>query len=671
MSRFKYLILTLFLVVSASLASTAASAIKPLDTNPNSMMPSVARDLFEVDNIMALAKSIPSDGTAQQRSLYPFGDEDWVVFQAVEGRSYRLETAPYAGSNVDTYLELYGADGTLLAYADDGGFFVFSRLYWTASASANFYLRVRGFKVSDTGEYLLSVNDESPAHITGTVIADEDGRPVPGVWVGIARLYGDFWSGSGSAGTDAAGNYDVGGLTAGVYRVFFGPPKGTYLSELYDNVFYGDLPDVEAATRITLTTGAILSGINASLATGGQITGVVTGPDGLTPLPNIKADVKRAWGYSTGDVAVVTTDTSGRYQVGGLQTGNYRICFSDPEGDYFRECYDNLAVIHSYATDIPVALGLTTPNINASLALAGRIKGTVTRPDGKTPARVLIEARGNGEYYYDTSDSNGRYTIGELPTGVYRVGFDSQRGNTQYLTEYYDNAHDWADATPITVTTGEAVTGIDASLTLAGYVSGTVISVEGAPLYGIWAIFRSAQGSLGGLVSTNPAGVYEAWIDPGTYSVQFHDEYSGYFDVYRDGVISIGSGTVITGINAVLPAGGRITGRITGPDGEIPVMYGAVTLERRNPAGWEQEPQIGNSDVMGYYTVVGLTTGVYRLYFMDQSGLYLPEFYDDAPTADLARDVAVTVGVTTSGVNASLDTHYHLRRRFLPLVMAD
>ncbi len=85
---------------------------RPLGTLDGPTTLSLVRDPFEVDNILSLAKLITTDGVAQHHTLYPFGDEDWVAFQAVRGQNYRLETAPDDGPDLDTYLELYGPDGT-------------------------------------------------------------------------------------------------------------------------------------------------------------------------------------------------------------------------------------------------------------------------------------------------------------------------------------------------------------------------------------------------------------------------------------------------------------------------------------------------------------------------------------------------------------------------------
>ena len=74
--------------------------------------------------------------------------------------------------------------------------------------------------------------------------------------------------------TDSGGNYSVGGLSSGTYRVGFQAcGAGNFLGEYYD-----DKPTVAAADPVQVTAGQTTPNINAQLAAGGTISGHVSGP---------------------------------------------------------------------------------------------------------------------------------------------------------------------------------------------------------------------------------------------------------------------------------------------------------------------------------------------------------------------------------------------------------
>jgi hypothetical protein len=110
-------------------------------------------DSYEPDGSPATAKSITTDGTAQSRSL-TYADTDWVKFDAVNGMTYTIQTF----SNLDTYMYLYQPDGTtLIAQDDDSGTGFNAMIVWACTQGGTYYFAVRGFTVTMTGNYTVSV----------------------------------------------------------------------------------------------------------------------------------------------------------------------------------------------------------------------------------------------------------------------------------------------------------------------------------------------------------------------------------------------------------------------------------------------------------------------------------------------------------------------------------
>ncbi|MBU4224927.1 MAG: PPC domain-containing protein, partial [Chloroflexi bacterium] len=99
-------------------------------------------DAYEGDDTAGIA-SIISLGQTQTHNFDRMGDQDWIKFNAQEGKTYTLRTLNL-GVSADTYLYLYDTDGiTLLASNDDYGGTLASQLEWIAPADGIYYVLVQ------------------------------------------------------------------------------------------------------------------------------------------------------------------------------------------------------------------------------------------------------------------------------------------------------------------------------------------------------------------------------------------------------------------------------------------------------------------------------------------------------------------------------------------------
>ncbi|TGN99956.1 hypothetical protein PN36_29875, partial [Candidatus Thiomargarita nelsonii] len=497
-------------------------------------------------------------------------------------------------------------------------------------------------------------------HITGTV-TDTAGNPLVGINVAAYRQDGSNWVWINANSTDSAGNYDIGDLNAGTYRLRFRDNSGTYAVE-----YYNDAPDIDnTATDIAVTTGMTTSGIDAQLVLAAHITGTVTDTAG-NPLMGIEVAAYRWNGTNWFWLNLVLTDASGNYDVGGLNTGTYRVRFRDPSGTYATEYYDNAPDIIS-GTNLDLTAGTTTPNVNAQLGYAGNITGTVTDTAGNPLMGINVAA-----YHQDGSnwvwinanstDSAGNYDIGDLNAGTYRLRFRDNSGT--YAVEYYNDVPNIDSGTDITVTLGTPTTGIDAQLVLAAHITGTVTDTAGNPLMGIEVSAYRWNGTNWvwlNFVSTDADGNYDVGgLNTGTYRVRFRDPSGTYAIEYYDNApdifsgtnIDLTAGTTTPDINAQLGYAGNITGTVTDSAGN-PLAGISVLVFRWNGTKWEWATS-GITDAAGNYDVGDLNTGTYRVGFKDFSWRYALEYYDDVLDFNHATDIAVTLGTPTTGINAQL-----------------
>lgn len=449
---------------------------------------------------------------------------------------------------------------------------------------------------------MLFAHDVSAGTIDGRV-TDSSGQPIEGISVQsyVRQQYSDwyYWNWAGSANTDSDGNYSIGGLIAGTYRVRFEDNNGVYTPEVYDDVPGDDVWN--SGTQITVPAEGIVSGINASLALGARIVGRVTASDGVTGISGIYVESANIttwdWGPST------HTDDDGYYAIGALVTGNYRVRFRDTSGTYAPEVYDNVPgdEFWNSGTLITAVAGSTASNINASLSVGAKIEGRVTLPDGQTGVSginvqsVNISTRSWGPSA--TTDEDGYYVISGLSAGNYRVGFKDY--SDTYAPEVYDNIPGddlWNSGTAIMVPAENVVSNINAQLDEAGGINGQVTDVNGFAIENIYVEALAWNGrwwsrvgydytdsdgnySIGGLYAGSYLVYFSEW-NPSQYVPQVYSNRQNryYWDSGPYDPVLVNSGAVSSNINAVMLEYASISGSVYRADGVTPIADCLVVL---------------------------------------------------------------------------------------------
>ncbi|MGB0389114.1 MAG: MSCRAMM family protein, partial [Ardenticatenaceae bacterium] len=243
-----------------------------------------------------------------------------------------------------------------------------------------------------TGNINIVFGDNLPGRIAGTVTAA--GMPLAGMRIDLYQDDSGFgdWHQLVYATTSSSGTYSIDDLRDGLYRVRFSDPNGTYATTYYDNK-----ADLASADTISVTNGATVPNIDATLTSAGSITGTTTLSNG-NPIANVSVMAYRYNGSTWEESKSATSNANGEYTLGGLLDGDYRLYFQDTTLTYRPEYYDNVTSIMS-GTDITVISNTITPNINAVLDL---------------PAPPLAEVTTSGSM--TTDPATGEVTI-SMPGG--------------------------------------------------------------------------------------------------------------------------------------------------------------------------------------------------------------------------------------------------------------
>ena len=476
---------------------------------------------------------------------------------------------------------------------------------------------------------------------------------------------------SGSAQTDANGNYTIEGMPAGTYHMRLDPTGTDYIGEYFNNA-----SEPAAADPVVVRERQTTGGTDFSLNIGGQITGNVMSVKNDEPAGSVTVTARH---FSSGFTCATTRSLAdGTFRLTGLPTGSYRVQTRSTAtliGEYFNDAGDA-----GSAEPVEVTAESATSGIDFRLISKGTITGTVTRASDDAPVsdmRVEVLDFSSSQYGsrvgYAYTDDNGAYTIDGLPPGQYRVRTD--RYSFYYVTQYYSRSATFEGAVPVVITDGGTVAGVDFSLMTGGSISGYVTAdSDGQPIEDIY-VSAELYDESGGYdyygAYSDADGFYEIdKLPPGDYRVSvYSDVYVGeyYNDTpsYSDAMpVTVVDGAESSDINFSLTASGpggieasgAIKGTVTrASDGE-PIGGFSVYAYEESTGNYGGSCYISSYNCDGTYVISGLSPGKYRVRTNAYSD-YINEYYDDTDDPDSATPVDVTAGNTTSDIDFSLASY--------------
>ena len=503
------------------------------------------------------------------------------------------------------------------------------------------------------------------ASISGTV-RNKRGKRLPGVCVFVYPK-GNYFAGIGGS-SRRDGSYDFSGLLPpGRYLVQFtaGCPNGGNYAPQYWK--YAASP--RRATEVRLRAGQHATGVNGRLGPGGELSGTVRAAGTGTPLAGVCVFVTSVRPAGLYQFRAVTA-ADGSYSLKAMATGRYQLQF-DPE------CGNtgNYLPLFPRGT-VRVTAGKKTPGVDARLPAGAEISGVVTGPGASPLAGICVYDDGNVPATQTGAD--GSYSITRLGAGPQNLAFEGGCGNSgSYAPQYYPGQANPAASLPVTLSAGQVRTGVDASLSPGGEVTGVVTDTARQTLQGICVtvmppsalepnnqnlfipfngeipFFSTARTHAGAYRIANLApGLYYAVFGPcggSRYPVQWFKD-QGAFG--RASLVSVGAGAVTAGIDAVLPSGGTISGAVTARGGRL----SGVCVSAYNLAGqdWMTIRQAWSR--RGAYKITGLAPGRYAVLFggCAPGGAFATQWYPAAASQQAARTVLVRSGRNTTRVNAAL-----------------
>ncbi len=294
----------------------------------------------------------------------------------------------------------------------------------------------------------------------------------------------------GTTTTNVNGEYTVGGLPGGSYKVGFSDRPN------YADQYYQKQASFESASLVPVAEGNATAGIDAEMMQPGKIAGRVTNSAGA-PVADVSVEAYTGEFEFIADASALT-NANGEYVVEGLPEGTYKVGFS-PSGSNYLSQYYNGQETFSAATPVLVSAGTTTLGINVTLVEGGRISGTVTDAYAHTGlSKIEVTAQGpGGEFGFALTNDNGEYAIAGLRAGSYKVRFSWRYSSAEikacehlprcppkYVTQYFANQLSEATATPVGVLLGVLTPGVNAAMVPSLPFNTAGPSVSGTPTVG-------------------------------------------------------------------------------------------------------------------------------------------------------------------------------------------
>ena len=479
-------------------------------------------------------------------------------------------------------------------------------------------------------------------------------------------------------GVDVDGDYSI-EVPAGTYVVEFTGDRLTAVGGRY----WRNAAARSDATLVTIEPSAVVTDIDAvmvpALADTGSISGTVRVPEGISPG---SVTVTAASGYfEQFTEVVVSPDATGAYELTDLEPGAWRLSFEAPGLVTKRWSLDPESV--DIYTSIKVIAGEEAAGIDISLELAGSISGTVTMP---IPDEVLIDVDGPTGIAPITLTGTGTYRIDGLRAGDYTVSFQTSFPNpfqgSDLLDEWWPGVYDRDGAVTIHVEAGVETTGIDATLEIAGSISGRIALPQ---FTGPDDYRRSVQVTVSdaddpewlrrGWSETDDSGYVDTdgaytvtGLRPGTYVVEFWARNLVYDVKYWDDswtadgatLVTVALGQHVTDIDAALERGGMVTGHVTVPDGFRPdtdVEVQMVHLDGTPARG--RQPAAADGSFSLPYSRVGLgyvPPGTYYVRYVGDHGLRT-EYWPGVESISEATPIHITPNSVTDLPTVELEAY--------------
>jgi protocatechuate 3,4-dioxygenase beta subunit len=474
------------------------------------------------------------------------------------------------------------------------------------------------------------------------------------------------------------GTYRFGGLREGKYRV--------KASQSYNYVdgFNGGAATLESAPAINASHATpapdqdiTLASLYPTTPTTPQPTSTTPQPTSTTPTSAIKGTLKDNTGAPiTGGVTVYAsgiTNTGDYFQTSTIgsdgsyslpvRAGSYRVSVSNSyfgsEQKYATRYYPD-AKTYDAAQAVVVGTNATVTGISLTLPLAGSITGRIVdgAGDGVGSANVGLYNDAGSYLASTTTTPQGRYKFRAIEPSKVVLQVTPPAGSG-LAGRYLDDADTLADATRFDLTGGVALTK-NVTLGVGGKLTGTVRDGRGVGVDRAIVSIYAADNSYSPQRSVRAAadGTYTfSGLTAGDYRLRFSPPPSrselgirfsgGATTITGASSYHVSRGATVSNIDATLSSGATVSGTVKAAGQPLAGIVVSATPDSDDDYYGTQLTT--TTDDAGHYEFHAIADGATRLYFSDDSGDHVSQFYGQ--TAGVGDWVTVDAKASTPRAN--------------------
>lgn len=454
------------------------------------------------------------------------------------------------------------------------------------------------------------------------IVALPTGTPVPwnDDWNLRLHVSADLWNDDGTINRHSAFDQNS--------KFKFGRvPAGTYTLQV--NVWDTELYTSSPRQTITVpAAGLDLTATPTRLSTP-QLAGTVFRPDGVTPVQGVWLNLHNDdWTLDQGS----NTDQNGKYRIGGLPAGTYKLEVNPPQ--------NMTDVVRPDPETVTITGGLTTKNITLSQA-SKFVSGTVRKSDG-TPvfcARVQANSRGGFGWADTRTNTDGSYVL-TLAPGSWNLRVEPDRSfdcpTADWLFTETEVIVDFPNTT-VSQTENVSFTVMKATAIITGTVkkeNGTTVSRGNVNANSQTQDGRNRWSN----AQIGADGTYTLYLVGGTYNLDVWMPENRFFT--RNQKVTVADDQTVTANFTVKEKRAHITGLVTDKSGKpLPGIWinGNLDCGPEGCAAWSnvQTDASGNFDLAA-------TQGRWNIHF--DSGRGAAYVYDGPPVDIYVSTETATVG---------------------------
>jgi len=457
----------------------------------------------------------------------------------------------------------------------------------------------KGVQVASGEETTVDFILERGGHLTGFVIAQATGEPVPGAALRLRKI---------SPFTMEFETYHTASETNGYFR-FDGLKEGPY-------DFEASAPGYAVFKMDNIapfTEGMQVELSSAGVVTGRVIAGGVPAEQFTIRLIAHAANTRMGGAFGMGNMGQSEDEES----FAPLEGGIFRMENVEP-GAYVVEARAS-GFAPAKTEPVEVLSGEETP-VSLSLTPGGIISGIVVAKTGDGPIANAVVYLGEAQFLAGIvnlqdednmtsakTDKEGRFQLNDVTSGTYYLTCTHQ----DYMT---------AVVKKIRVISGQETSGVEIALSTGGILEGHVWDPANRPQEGVQVMIFSPGGDVGKRGSTDEEGFYRIQgLASGQYMAMkmggavAEDAPNSLFGGFRFMNVTITEGET-TELNFGAERGVRMYGKVLTAGVPAPNMM--IQASQYGGGGAGMDMRMATADAQGDYEIADLRTGKYRVQIM-------------------------------------------------------